>query len=164
MEQVGCGQNVMLAVQLHRTPKAHLSKGACLIPIIDWQSGKVQIRAWLKYATHDRYLTLARIPKKHPVRICFSYGNSNFIKAVSWPSDYKPLDEWPAEYIRAIAEWWDAPGWLNSQVEPGGLMADEPRLFLGQKLPESSVLWTKDLRLLYQRSASRKSMPSHSDN
>lgn len=94
----------MLAVLFHRGRKAQLRKDACLVPIVDWPSGKVQIRAWLKYAKRDHYLTLVRIPKEHPVRICFTYGDSNFIKAVSWPSEFKPLREWPAEYIRAIAE------------------------------------------------------------
>ncbi len=147
------GDSAMLAVKLHRNPKAQLRKDTCLIPIIDWPSGRVQIRAWLKYAKQDRYLTLVRIPKEHPVRICFTYGNSNFIKEVVYPQEFRPMQEWPAEYMRAIAEWWDAPGW--SRDEPGGLMVDEPRLFLGRKLPDSSVLWTKDLRLLYRRTSTR---------
>jgi hypothetical protein len=146
----------MLAVQLHPGPKPQLRKEACLVPIIDWPSGRVQIRAWLKYAKRDRYLTLVRIPKEHPVRICFTYGNSSFIKAVLWPTDFQPLREWPAEYVRAIAEWWNARRWSNGDVEPGGLMVDEPRLFLGRRLPDGCVLWTKDLRLLYRQPSRRQ--------
>jgi hypothetical protein len=91
-------------------------------------------------------MTLVRIPADHPVRICFTIGDSSFIKQVVWPSGFQPLREWPPEHIRAIAEWWDAPGW--SRDEPGGLMVDEPRLFLGKKLPDNCIRWTKDLRLL----------------
>jgi hypothetical protein len=144
----------MLAVRLHRTPRPHLVKEASLVPIVDWTSGRVQIRTRLKWDKGDRYITLVRIPPDHPVRICFTYGNSNFIKEVAWPLEFRPLREWPPEYIRAIAEWWDAPGWLRD--EPGGLMVDEPRLFLGKKLPDQCIRWTKDVRLLYRGEPRRR--------
>ena len=124
------------------------------MPIVDWKSGRAQIQTWLKWNKRDRYMTLARIPADHPVRICFSIGPSNFIKQVVWPPEFQPLREWPREYIRAIAEWWDAPGW--SRDEPGGLMVDEPRLFLGKKLPDTCIRWTKDLQLLH-----RNKSPQH---
>ena len=94
-------------------------------------------------------MTLVKIPPDHPVRLCFTYGASNFIKQVVWSTEYRPLREWPPEYIRAIAEWWDAPGGWSGD-EPGGLMVDEPRLFLGRKLPDTCIRWTKDVRLLYR--------------
>jgi len=144
----------MLAVKLHGTPRPRLVKESCLVPIVDWKSGQVQVRTWLKWSRRDRYMTLVRIPADHPVRICITIGNSNFIKQVVWPSGFQPLREWPPEYIRAIAEWWDAPGW--SRDEPGGLMVDEPRLFLGKKLPDNCIRWTKDLRLLHRNRSPRR--------
>lgn len=146
----------MLAVKLHRSPKPRLNKGAALVPIVDWRSGRVQIRRWLRWNNRDRYLTLVRIPEDHPVRLCFTYGASNFIKQVVWPMEFKPLREWPPEYVRAVAEWWDARRWSSTgEVETGGLMADEPALFLGAKLPDVSIRWTKEVRLLYRRPSPR---------
>jgi hypothetical protein len=144
----------MLAVKLHRNPRPRLVRESCLVPIVDWQSGRVQVRTWLKWSRGARYLTLVRIPAGHPVRLCLSYGNSNLIKQVVWGREFWPLRDWPPEYLRAVAEWWDAPGWMGD--EPGGLMVDEPRLFLGRKLPDGCVRWTKDLRLLYRRKAPRR--------
>jgi hypothetical protein len=140
----------MLAVKLHGHPKPPLGRGAFLIPIIDWKSGRVQVRTWLRWYKRAHYLTLVRIPAGHPVRFCFTYGPSNFIKQVVWPTEYRPLSEWPREYPQAIATWWDAWRLPRPDVELGGLMVYEPRLFLGRKLPESCVKWTKDVRLLYQ--------------
>jgi hypothetical protein len=126
------------------------------VPIIDWKSGRVQIRTWLKSNKRDRYLTLVKIPDDHPVRLCFSYGASNFIKQVVWPAEFRPPREWPSEYVSAITHWWDAWSMSGTDVEPGGLMADEPQLFLGKRLPAACIRWTKDLRLLYGSKPSRR--------
>ncbi len=147
----------MLAIKLHEKPRPWLGKESFLVPIVDWKAGRVQIRAWLRY-TKYRYATLVRIPDRHPVRICFTYGNSNFIKQVVWPMEAMPLEKWPREYLRALTEWWDArPGGGPGSTETGGLMVDEPRLFLERALPDSHVKWTKDLRLLYRRKPARRS-------
>ena len=88
----------MLAIKLHKGPKPWLGKGSFLIPIIDWKSGRVQIRTWLRWGKRTRFLSLVRIPEDHPIRFCFSCGASNFIKQVVWPMEAKPLREWPREY------------------------------------------------------------------
>lgn len=141
----------MLAIKLHKTTRPGLRKDAFLIPIVDWKSGRQQIRAWLRWrGDRDRYITLVRVPDDHPVSVRFTYGASNFIKVVSWPMEFKPLRDWPKDYVKAIGLWWDAylPRGAR-EIEVGGLVVDEPRLFLGRKLPDASVLWTKELRLLY---------------
>jgi len=147
----------MLAIKLHKTPRPPLVRAAFLIPIVDWTSGRRQVKNWMRWRSdRDRYMTLVRIPEDHPVSIRFSYGESNFIKAIAWPKEFKPLREWPKDYVKAIGLWWDAyrlPGW--SGVETGGLFVDEPRLFLGRKLPDSSILWTKEIALLYGKKPSR---------
>lgn len=145
----------MLAVKLHRAPRPRLGKGAFLIPIVDWRSGRRQVRNWIRWRSdRDRYITLARIPEDHPVSIRFSYGASNFIKAVAWPMEFKPLRDWPQDYVRAIGLWWDRPAGADP-IECGGLVVEEPHVYLGRKLPDASVLWTKELRLLYGKPASR---------
>ncbi len=147
----------MLAIKLHKKTRPQLRKDAFLIPIVDWKSGRQQIRAWMRWrSARDRYLTLVRVPEDHPVSIRFSYGKSNFIKAIAWPQEFKPLREWPKDYVKAIGLWWDAYRWPGaSSIETGGLLVDEPRLFLGRKLPDSSVLWTKEIALLYGKKPDR---------
>ncbi len=149
----------MLAIKLSKTPRPRLSKDAFLVPIVDWKSGRQQIRAWMRWRSdRDRYITLVRVPDDHPVSIRFSYGKSNFIKAIAWPMEFKPLREWERDYVKVIGEWWDAYRWPRSgSDESGGLLVDEPRLFLGRKLPDAAVLWTKEIALLYGREARRKS-------
>ena len=74
------------------------------------------------------------------------------MKQLVWPMEARPLREWEPEYLKAIAEWWDArPRRPLGPQDTGGLMSDEPRLFLGARLPGTHVKWTKDLRLLYRR-------------
>lgn len=140
----------MLAVKLHKKPTPWLGRGSHLVPIVKWDAGKLQLRRWIKLLggmqKQIRFLTLVQIPDEHPVRIVFAYGASNFIKRVYWCEDYEPLRDWPVELKQALQEWWDA-----TRGEPGGLMADEPELILGKKLPKSCIKWTKDIRLLYRR-------------
>lgn len=158
-------KRAMLAIKLHRTPKPRLGKDSCLVPIVDWRSGQVQIRTWLRSNKRYQYMTLVKIPPGHPVRLCFTYGASNFIKRVVWSSEYRPLREWPPEYFKALIDWWDAyrlPGERDS--EPGGLMADEPRLFLGERLPDACIRWTKDARLLYRNKSPRRRTSDTSDD
>lgn len=143
----------MLAIKLHRASRPGLRKDAFLIPIVDWKAGRQQVRAWLRWrGERDRYLTLVRVPDDHPVSIRFSYGQSNFIKTVAWPKEFKPLRDWDRDYVKAIGAWWNAYRWpVSGEVETGGLLVDEPRLFLGRKLPDPAVLWTKEIALLYGR-------------
>lgn len=147
----------MLAIKLHKTSRPGLRKDAFLIPIVDWKAGRRQVRNWMRWRSdRDRYLTLVRVPDDHPVSIRFSYGASNFIKAVCWPREFRPLKDWPEDYVRAMGQWWDAFLWPgSSSIETGGLLVEEPRLFLGRQLPAACVLWTKELRLLYGKPASR---------
>jgi hypothetical protein len=148
----------MLAIKLHKTSEPRLVKDAFLIPINDWRSGRRQVRNWIRWRSdRDRYITLARVPADHPVSIRFSYGASNFIKAIAWPREFKPLRDWPKDYVKAIGLWWDAYRWPGaSSTEAGGLLVDEPRLFLGRKLPDASIMWTKEIALLYGRNPARR--------
>ena len=127
----------MLAIKLHKTTRPGLGKDAFLIPIVDWKSGRQQVRAWLRWrGDRDRYMTLVRVPDDHPVSIRFACGASNFIKAVAWPTEFKPLREWDKDYIRVIGQWWDAYRWPgSSSTETGGLLVDEPRDAIPKSLP-----------------------------
>jgi hypothetical protein len=150
----------MLAIKLHETPRPSLAKGAWLIPIIDWKSGRVQVRMELRYTRKlYRFITLVDIPNDWPVSFLVRYGDSDYIKQVGCFFENKPLREYENEIKRAIGEWWDArkSGWSDTGIEPGGLMCNEPGLKLEKKLPDQHIKWTKDLRLLYRGNRRRNS-------
>lgn len=150
--------SAMLAIKLHKTLRPRLVKDAFLVPIVDWRSGRRQVRNWLRWRS-CRYISLVRIPDDHPVSIRFTYGESNFIKEVAWPTEFRPLRDWPRDYVRAIGLWWNAYGRRGATtVESGGLLIEEPRLFLGRKLPDANILWTKELRLLYGKPPARSAV------
>jgi hypothetical protein len=148
----------MLAIKLHRSPKPSLVKGVWLIPILGWKSGRVQVRANLRYARRYRFITQVEIPDHWPVSFLVRYGDSDFIKYVGCFFDDKPLRDYEQVIKKAIIEWWDAREsvWSDTGVEPGGLMCDEPGIKLGKKLPSKYIKWTKDLRLLYHGDERRK--------
>lgn len=147
----------MLAVKMHREPKPSLVKGDWLFPIVDWRSGRIQLRQRLQYTRRYRFITLVKIPEDWPVRFLLRYGDSNFIKRI-YLFDLQPLREYDPEIKKALRERWDArrSGGSHTGVEPGGLMCNEPGLELGKKLPDRYIKWTKDLRLLYRRDERRK--------
>jgi hypothetical protein len=151
----------MLAVKLHRSPRPALAKGDWLIPILDWRSGRIQVRKTLQYMRRYRFITLADIPDDWPVRFLVRYGDSDYIKAVYLSHEFKPLRDYDLRIKQAIVERWDArkSGWSHTGVEPGGLMCNEPSIELGRKLPAKQVKWTKDLRLLYHGDERRKRAP-----
>ena len=150
----------MLAVKLHRAAKPDLSKRSWLVPIVDWRSGRIQLRKELQYTRRYRFITLVEVPDDWPVRFLVRYGDSDYIKAV-YLFDPQPLREYHQEIKKALRERWDArrSGWSQTGVEPGGLMVNEPGLELGKKLPSKYIKWTKDLRLLYRGDERRKDRP-----
>ena len=147
----------MLAVKMHRKPKPSLVKGDWLFPIMDWRSGRIQLRQRLQYTRRYRFITLVEVPDDWPVRFMVRYGDSNVMKGVYF-FDSMPLRDYHQEIKKAHREWWDArrSGWSPTGVEPGGLMINEPDLELGKKLPDRYIKWTKDLRLLYRGDERRK--------
>lgn len=155
----------MLAIKLHCSQRPSLVKDDWLIPIMDWKSGRVQVRQMLQYMRRYRYITLVSIPADWPVSFLVRYGDSSFIKGVYLLDDLKPLRDYDQEIKRAISEWWDArkSAWSKTGVEPGGLMCNEPGIKLGRKLPDKFIKWTKDLRLLYHGDEKRgkKKKPHH---
>jgi hypothetical protein len=151
----------MLAVKMHRTAKPGLVKGDWLFPIVDWRSGRIQLRQRLQYTRRYRFITLVEIPDDWPVSFLLRYGDSNFIKRI-YLFDPMPLRDYDQEIKKALSTWWDARR-SGAGVEPGGLMVNEPGLKLEKKLPSKYIKWTKDLRLLYRGDERRKkprSLPS----
>jgi hypothetical protein len=150
----------MLAVKLHKNPRPWLGQGSNLVPIASWDTGRVHLRQWVRALTTTgarksnnkiNHLTLVRLPDDFPVALRMFYGNSNFIRQVVL-LDPMPWCDVPPEAKQALRDWWD--GWGRPETKHhqcGGVMADEPRIVLGRRLPDSAILWTKDARLLWQR-------------
>jgi hypothetical protein len=149
----------MLAVKVHKKPKPWLGRNSSLVPILSWEVGRTQVRNWIRWLSGPSgkidFVTLVRIPDEWPVKFYAQYGNSNTLKLVMW-EDLKPLREVPQEFKRALMEWWDAWSGWSGQIEPGGLMSDEPQIVLGKGLPNSCIRWTKDIRLLYRKKPKRR--------
>jgi len=147
----------MLAVKLHKDRRPWLGKGCHLIPIVSWPAARVHIHEWMRVLptnrrtvypnTRTNYITLVKIPDDLPVCFRFCYGNSNWLKAICWSNEFKPLKDWPQDVKKAIGDWFDG----SENWGPGGAAADEVEVILGAQLPSSCVKWTKDVRLLYGR-------------
>jgi hypothetical protein len=150
----------MLAVKLHKNKKPFIGYGAYLIPIINWETGKTQIKTWIKVLTRDdainypnnkiNYITLVKIPDEHLVFL-----------ADDWVMKYlgvkfKPLKEIEDSIKREIGKFYKENGILsdnkvnNIETTKGSPLAPSPELILGERLPESCIKWTKDIRLLYR--------------
>ena len=70
----------MFAVKLHKKKKPWLGRGSYLIPIITWETTKIQIRNWIRILNTAnrnnpnnliRYITLVKIPDSHEVALCY---------------------------------------------------------------------------------------------
>jgi hypothetical protein len=148
----------VLAIKLHRGKRPSLAKDDWLIPILDWKSGRIQVRKTLQYMRRYRFITLVDIPADWPVSFLVRYGDSDYIKAIYLIDYVKPLRDYDQRIKQGIIERWDArkSGWSDTGVEPGGLMCNEPGIKLGKKLPDKYIKWTKDLRLLYRGDERRK--------
>lgn len=154
----------MLAAKLHKTPKPRLMKGSYLVPVIHWKgeraSAEVSIRQWRKILEEPvagqrrhrpnrtiRYLSLVRIPDHHSVAVFFDFSERQLMMQGVWPIQFRPLREWKCKSDLNDHEW------CTSEV------------MLGERLPDSAVLWTKDILKLYGRPARRnKKVPRKADS
>ena len=157
----------MLAVRLHKKKRPKLNKYTFLIPIMSWETGRVQILNWVKTLNRNnrgnpnlsiRYITLVKIPDEHPVELMTDwvckYGSN--IKEF----DYKPLKNQSERDKKRIMQWDNRPdvGAKTSELifEESGPNCVTPELILGKALPKSCIKWTKDIKLLYKRNEKRK--------
>ena len=140
----------MLAVKLHKRKAPYLGKGSFLIPISTWQSGKVQVRNWLRLLHNIRYMTLVQIPDQHPI-----YLGVDWVVRIIQGVHFMPLsniDDEIKEALNVAGPQEKGPLWMqNHRLEwnPGAPKAELPELILSDKLPPASIKWTKDVKLLY---------------
>ena len=64
----------MLALKLHKNRRPNIGAWTFWIPVVDWKAARVQFIYWYSTLDHNdskmkqmQFLTLAKIPKKHPV-------------------------------------------------------------------------------------------------
>ena len=143
----------MLAVKLHRQKKPWLGKGSYLIPIISWETGKVQILRWINLLNRQnrtrpnyliRFITLVKIPDDHPVVLYEDWVESRLRRQWRVGFEFKHLREESSELKKHLKDWSDRDPDL-----PGPDL-ETPELILGKTLPLSCIKWTKDMRLLYR--------------
>ena len=149
----------MLAVKLHKGKKPWLGKGSHLIPIVSWELDKIRIKSWLHILNEDvkkgwmpktkaryrypiRYITLVKIPDEHPVCLFLSWLERQFL---GMEIKFTPLRDIPEERKKALME-----------RDKEGPSHWQPEMILGAPLPESCIVWTKDIRLLFEGDKRRK--------
>lgn len=150
----------MLAIKLHKNKEPWLGKSSFLIPIASWETGKFHIKNWIRLLQerprfHGKKLiqnnrinniTLVKIPEEHPV-IIFHSPTSKMGVNLKNP-DFPKLKN-HGEFLEDGYWWDDNRQRLKLSFEDGP--ADTwPEMILGKKLPDSSIKWTKDIRLLYK--------------
>lgn len=178
----------MLAVKLHKKPHPWLGSGSHLVPIIKWDSGKLQIKRWHYLLTATKktpwpnnqihFLTLVQIPDDLLVKFVYDYSaRSDTLRlGLVNPDEFRALKDWPDVVKQDIQQWWDAyylepsrrliGSWeliTAGGSQTGGLMSRQPEVILGKKLPDSCIKWTKDIRLLYNRKAKKGRAKSADD-
>ncbi len=147
----------MLAIRLHKTKNSRLGRGAYLIPIVEWKTARSYVNRWVNVLNwHNtrrsnnkvRYITLVRIPDSHRISL-----HSDWICSAMGLFDFKQLVDIPADAKKRLGSWIDdVPEPMNITAgDPRGIPAwVMPELVLGEALARKSVIWTKDIRLLYQ--------------
>ena len=143
----------MLAVKLHKDKKPWLGKGSYLIPIVSWELDRIRVKSWLhildadakrgwvpktktRYRYPIRYITLVKIPDDHPVCLYLSWLERQLLGR---EMEFKPLRDIPRERKEKLLK---SNSWGPSHYEP--------ELILGAPLPESCIIWKKDIRLLFE--------------
>lgn len=138
----------MLAVKLHKTKRPWLGRGSYLVPVLDWKTGSVQIHNWVRVLdvsrrerrpnTTIRYMTLCRIPSRHPVAL-FNDWADKILEGVK----FIPLRNTDFRIKSDLRRWY---GSTDPSFGPGGPYSTLPELILGAPLPPSCVKWTRELR------------------
>lgn len=145
----------MLAVKLHKKKQPYLGAHSFLIPILSWETGKVYIKNWIKTlntANQNRpnneinYITLIRIADKHPVSLFDDWCHA-------WPDEWSAWKDIPDPDKQAIMQWREEGVWKSraGKTEKDGfdMSCEYPEIIIAEKIPNSCILWTKDIRLLY---------------
>ncbi len=145
----------MLAIKLHTIKKPPLARGSHLIPIRDWQTGKIVIRHWIsalnqgggKVTTKVRYITLVKIPDTHPVCLALSASTKTFAHL-----QFAPLSQMLGAQKDQYFKWYERFAMSVASVESQNL----PELVLGEPLTKKHIKWTKRVQLLYGRESNIK--------
>jgi len=147
----------LLAVKLHRQKKPWLGRGSYLIPIASWETGRIQIRNWIKILNQSgkraasrfskpvKFITLVKIPDSHPIALYSDWIESKLRRKYQMGFEFKPLHEESSELKKKLREWSDF------DLDLPGPDLESPELILGETLPQSCIKWTKDIHLLYQK-------------
>lgn len=163
----------MDAINFHKDLKPRLGRGSHLLPVGDRRVGQPRIRQGVSLLaaagrtghpdSRIHYLTPVEIADDMPVAFIAGYGASSSIKGLYFADHAAPLRDLPLDVKQAFTRWWD--GYLaGDRSEPGGPLADEPRVIAGRSLSDRCIKWTEDIRLLYGRLRKRRKRLGSSDD
>lgn len=146
----------MLAVKLHQNQKPPLHTESYLIPILDWDSGRILIKHWLSHLNRVggkemnavRYVTLVKVPDDHLVSLCLTPTTKVFVQ-----HSFMRLADIPIAQKAEFTRWYKELAHTSSNRHPENL----PELILGEPLSDKYVKWTKRVQLLYGREENVKS-------
>lgn len=138
----------MQAIKLHQKSIPYLGADSYLVPVFDWRTSKMIVRRWISHLErnggaknkHAQYITLVKIPDRHPVSLSLSPS----IKGFS-PQKYAPWSSIDLEDKKQACQWIETLINSGSRLERYNL----PELVLGSSLRHNHIKWTKRTRLLY---------------
>lgn len=146
----------MQAIKLHQRSVPYLGVESYLVPVFDWRTSKMIVRRWISHLDRDggeevesvQYITLVKIPDKHPVSLSFSPTLKGFV-----PQTYAPWSSINLEEKDKAYQWMEKLIYSGSGLERYNL----PELVLGAPLLQKYIKWTKSIQLLYGREKNVKS-------
>ncbi len=138
----------MLALIVHSDKKPDVGKGTLLVPVTRWEDSKIPLRILREEAratgrTPDHFVTLVTVPDLQLVTVIVGRPPLDKAGLVFFPLNSLPIED--RDIVANSLEMFRNP--TESDLGVSWLA----RLILGEKLPSSAVKWTKDFRLLQQR-------------
>ena len=152
----------MLAIKLHKKLTPFLGVGSHLVPIMSWHAGERFVRNWVPILNRRNrhrpnnqvhYITLVRIldSTRLTLNTDWIHKDDNYQPfADLLQNSYTEPDGWCISGKDWYGRWTDPlPSEYRMENPRIGMMRCVPEIILGEKIPDSCVLWTKDYRLLY---------------
>jgi hypothetical protein len=148
----------MLALKVHKGKHSNTKFGSFWIPIVDWRTARIHLKNWsttMARLRAVRYLTMIRVPNRHPVFVAVDWSSRFGIPLKQLP--FVPLCDIEKSVLAALKplpsalpEAWNHvdQGYFIGARGAGMPSAEYPEMVLGADLPDHFKKWTKDIRLL----------------
>jgi hypothetical protein len=159
----------MLALKVHKGKYPNTKRGSFWIPIVDWRTARTHVRNWTKTLAPIRYVTLIRLPNRHPVFVGVDWSvriglpkQLPFVPLCDVEQTLlgalKPLTSRLSDGLILVGQTFFTFG----PREIGSVLATYPEMVLGADLPRHCIKWTKNIRLL-TRGNTRENLRNKAD-